>query len=97
MVMSKDAFFAKYPNGEPPKDKAQLAEYNKCIVCRRGVNQVQGRYTEEFVWEEVYREDNVFELITMVKNGLKAARKRKAADSDVSDRFNLQHNIAQLY
>ncbi|KAJ5656045.1 ATPase AAA-type core [Penicillium longicatenatum] len=81
-VMSKDAFFAKYPNGEPPKDKAQLAEYNKCIVCRRGVNQVQGRYTEEFVWEEVYREDNVFELITMVKDGLKAARKRKAADSD---------------
>lgn len=83
-VMSKDAFFAKYPNGEPPKDKAQLAEYSKSIVCRRGVNQVQGRYTDEFVWEDVYAEDNIYELITMVKESLKAARKRKAADTEVS-------------
>lgn len=84
-VMSKDAFYAKYPNGAPPKDKAQLAEYNKCIVCRRGVSQVQGRYTEEFVWEEVYNEDNIFHLINLIKDGLKAARKRKVVDSDVSD------------
>lgn len=83
-VMSKDAFFAKYPNGEPPKDKAKLAEYSKSIVCRRGVNQVQGRYTDEFVWEDVYAEDNIYELITMVKESLKAARKRKAADTEVS-------------
>ncbi|KAJ5946462.1 hypothetical protein N7454_003301 [Penicillium verhagenii] len=81
-VMSKDAFFAKYPNGDPPKNKDQLAEYNKCIVCRRGVNQVQGRYTEEFNWEEVYKEDNVHELVSLVREGLKAARKRKAADSE---------------
>ncbi|KAJ5713966.1 Origin recognition complex subunit 1 [Penicillium malachiteum] len=81
-VMSKDAFFAKYPDGAPPKGNAELAEYNKSIVCRRGVNQVQGRYTDEFVWEDVYREDNIYELITMVKEGLKAARKRKAADAD---------------
>ncbi|KAJ5637483.1 ATPaseAAA-typecore [Penicillium lividum] len=81
-VMSKDAFFAKYPNGEPPKDKAQLAEYSKCIVCRRGVNQVQGRYTEEFVWEDVYRDGDIHRLIAMIKDGLKAARKRKATDSD---------------
>ena len=87
-VMSKGAFYARYPNGEPPKDKAQLAEYHKCIVCRRGVNQAQGRYTEEFVWEQVYREDNIYELINLVKEGLKAARKRKAADSDVSDLMN---------
>lgn len=83
-VMSKDAFYAKYPNGAPPKDKDELAEYNKCIVCRRGVSQVQGRYTEEFVWEEVYKEDNIFHLISLVKDGLKAARKRKVTDADVS-------------
>lgn len=90
-VMSKDAFYAKYPNGAPPKDKAELAEYNKCIVCRRGVSQVQGRYTEEFVWEDVYREDNIYELINMVKENLKAARKRKAADADVSILVHLLH------
>lgn len=85
VVKSKDAFYAAYPNGAPPKDKAQLAEYNKCIVCRRGVSQVQGRYTDEFVWEDVYDENNIFELINMLKENLKAARKRKNIDSDVSE------------
>lgn len=85
-VMSKDVFFSKYPNGAPPKGNEAIAEYNKCIICRRGVNQVQGRYTEEFVWEDVYREDKIFDLIDMIKGGLKAeaAKKRKQVDSDVS-------------
>lgn len=82
-VMSKDTFFAKYPNGAPPKGNDALAEYNKCIICRRGVNQVQGRYTDEFIWEDVYREDKIFDLIDMIKDGLKVAKKRKADDSDV--------------
>ncbi|KAI9371402.1 P-loop containing nucleoside triphosphate hydrolase protein [Aspergillus egyptiacus] len=81
-VMSKDAFFARYPNGAPPKSKEALAEYNKCIVCRRGVNQLQGRYTEEFVWEDVYRQDQIHDLVDLVKDGLKAAKKRKQADTD---------------
>ncbi|PLN80327.1 putative origin recognition complex subunit Orc1 [Aspergillus taichungensis] len=85
MVMSKDAFFAKYPNGAPPKGKEELAEYNKSIICRRGVNQVQGRYTEEFVWEEVYQEDNIFDLIQMIKDKLKSAKKRKQVDEDYVD------------
>ncbi|PLB43846.1 origin recognition complex subunit Orc1 [Aspergillus steynii IBT 23096] len=84
-VMSKDAFFAKYPNGTPPKGKEELSEYNKCIVCRRGVNQVQGRYTDEFVWEQVYQEDKIFDLISMIKNGLKSAKKRKQVDNDYVD------------
>ena len=85
-VMSKDAFYAKYPGGNPPRGKDALAEYNKCIICRRGVNQLQGRYTEEFVWEDVYCEGNIFKLIDLVKSGLKVAKKRKAdEDSDVGD------------
>ncbi|PWY83112.1 P-loop containing nucleoside triphosphate hydrolase protein [Aspergillus sclerotioniger CBS 115572] len=84
-VMSKDAFYAKYPGGNPPKGKDALAEFNKCIVCRRGVNQVQGRYTDEFVWEDVYHEDRIFELITMIKEGLKVAKKRKQVDNDYVD------------
>ncbi|KAL4809584.1 P-loop containing nucleoside triphosphate hydrolase protein [Aspergillus unguis] len=81
-VMSKDAFFARYPNGAPPKSKAEMAEYNKCIVCRRGVSQLQGRYTEEFVWEDVYRPDQIHDLVDLIKDGLKAAKKRKQADTD---------------
>ncbi|KAJ5436583.1 ATPase AAA-type core [Penicillium cf. griseofulvum] len=83
-VMSQSTFSAKYPNG-PPKNKTELAEYNKCIVCRRGVNQVQGRYTDEFVWEQVYNADNIQHLIDWVKDGLKASRKRKAADDEYVD------------
>ncbi|GFF44139.1 origin recognition complex subunit 1 [Aspergillus lentulus] len=84
-VMSKDAFFAKYPNGTPPKGKEELAEFSKCIICRRGVNQLQGRYTDEFIWEDVYREDKIHDLINMVKDGLKAAKKRKQVDDDYVD------------
>ncbi|CAG8887131.1 unnamed protein product [Penicillium egyptiacum] len=83
-VMSQSAFSAKYPNG-PPKNKTELAEYNKCIVCRRGVNQVQGRYTDEFIWEQVYNEDNIHHLINWVRDGLKASRKRKVADDEYVD------------
>jgi len=81
-VMSKEVFYAKYPNGVAPKGKEALADYNKCIVCRRGVNQLQGRYTDEFKWEDVYREDRIFDLIDMIKDGLKAAKKRKTVDDD---------------
>lgn len=79
-ILSKDAFYAKYPDGKPPKGKAALAEFNKCIICRRGVNQLQGRYTEEFIWEDIFREseDGVFELLDKIRAGLKVSRKRKA-------------------
>ncbi|KAL4886596.1 P-loop containing nucleoside triphosphate hydrolase protein [Aspergillus karnatakaensis] len=84
-VMSKDAFFARYPNGVAPKSKEDLAEYNKCIVCRRGVSQLQGRYTEEFLWEDVYQQDQIHDLVDLIKDGLKAAKKRKQADTDYTD------------
>ncbi|KAJ5329478.1 ATPase AAA-type core [Penicillium brevicompactum] len=84
IVMSPSAFQNKYPNG-PPKNKAERAEYNKCIVCRRGVNQLQGRYTEEFVWEELYDKNNIHELISWVRENLKTSRKRRAADDEFVD------------
>lgn len=84
-VLSENAFYAKYPEGEPPKGRAALSEYNKCIICRRGVNQLQGKYTDEFVWEDVFNEteEGVFKLIETIKTGLKKSRKRKADDSEV--------------
>lgn len=88
-VMSKDAFFRKYPNGDPPRGRVALTEYRKCIVCRRSVNQLQGKYTEEFIWEDVYREDEqtVFDLIDMAKSRLKSSKKRKPTDKDVGIRI----------
>lgn len=77
-VMSKDAFYKKYPDGKPPKGKAAAAEFNKCIICRRGVKQLQGRYTDEFIWEDIYTEseDGVFELVEFIREALSRARKR---------------------
>jgi origin recognition complex subunit 1 len=84
-VMSKDAFFRKYPNGNPPRGRVALAEYKKCIICRRSVNQLKGKYTEEFIWEDVYQEDEqtVFDLIDMATSRLKSSKKRKPMDKDV--------------
>ncbi|OJD23904.1 hypothetical protein ACJ73_04736 [Blastomyces percursus] len=86
-VLSKAAFVERYPNGIPPKGKAELAEYNKCIICRRGVNQLQGKYTEEFIWEEVFdgTEQGMFELIDFIKAALKRSRKRKVIDDEYAD------------
>ncbi|CAG8930537.1 unnamed protein product [Penicillium salamii] len=84
IVMSPSAFHQKYPNG-PPKNKIELAEYNKCIVCRRGVNQLQGRYTDEFRWEDEYEKGNIHALIAWLREQLKSSRKRRAADDEYAD------------
>ncbi|EEQ30953.1 Origin recognition complex, subunit 1 [Microsporum canis] len=78
IVMSKDAFYKKYPDGKPPKGKAATAEFNKCIICRRGVKQLQGRYTDEFIWEDIYTEseEGVFNLFEYIKDSLSKAKKR---------------------
>ncbi|PGH11300.1 hypothetical protein AJ80_07200 [Polytolypa hystricis UAMH7299] len=86
-VLSQEVFLERYPDGKPPKGKAALVEYHKCIICRRGVNQLQGKYTEEFIWEDVFEatEEGVFGLMDVVKTGLKKSRKRKATDADYLD------------
>ncbi|EGC42937.1 origin recognition complex subunit [Histoplasma capsulatum var. duboisii H88] len=87
IVLSRAAFEERYPNGIPPKGRAALAEYHKCIICRRGVNQLQGKYTEEFVWEDIFdgTEEGLFALIDFMKAGLKRSRKRKGVDDDYAD------------
>lgn len=84
-VLSENAFMERYPDGKPPKGKEALAEYHKCIICRRGVNQLQGRYTEEFVWEKVYNatEKGVFDLIDFIQAGLKRAKRRRHDEDEV--------------
>lgn len=85
-VMSMDAFYARYPGGVPSKGGKERAEFNKCIVCRRGVNQLQGKYTEEFNWEDIHSEgmQGVLGLIDRIRSELKQSKKRKQVDNDVS-------------
>lgn len=63
------------------------------FVCRRGVNQKKTTYTDEFVWEEVYRGfrdlEDLFEMVenqTTIKPNRRrkrrAVKREKEEDSD---------------
>ncbi|UPK97942.1 hypothetical protein LCI18_008877 [Fusarium solani-melongenae] len=78
-LTSLDAFLSKYPQGRIPRNNP---EYGKTFVCRRGCNTRTATYTDEFIWEEVYRgEDDLFTMMDMIKNGTKATRRRRKARS----------------
>jgi origin recognition complex subunit 1 len=51
-VMSEATFKSKYPNGKVPR---KSNEYGKAFICRRGCNTRTCTYTDEFVWEDIYR------------------------------------------
>ncbi|KAI5298963.1 hypothetical protein KEM56_003631, partial [Ascosphaera pollenicola] len=82
-IMSASVFNLRYPDGKP-KGKAAAAEYNKCIICRRGVSQLQGRYTDEFVWEDVYdgTEDGVFRFIDFIRASLKRSKRKRVEEKE---------------
>ncbi|KAI8724816.1 Origin recognition complex subunit 1 [Fusarium sp. LHS14.1] len=78
-LTSLDAFLSKYPQGRIPRNSP---EYGKTFVCRRGCNTRTATYTDEFIWEEVYRgEEDLFTMMDMIKNGTKATRRRRKARS----------------
>ena len=79
-VMSKDAFLKRYPKG-PPKGKTALARYKKSIVCRKGVKQRNGRYTEEFVWDEIYTgPESLLSLLDLIQQQTKGRRRKEEED-----------------
>ncbi|KAJ4311953.1 Origin recognition complex, subunit 1 [Fusarium piperis] len=78
-VTSLDSFLSRYPQGRIPRNNP---EYGKTFVCRRGCNTRTATYTDEFIWEEVYRgEDDLFTMMDMIKSGTKATRRRRKARS----------------
>jgi origin recognition complex subunit 1 len=92
-VMSKEAFYSKYPGGKQPKGRAAAARYGKSIVCRRGVKQRTLNYTEEFVWEEKYKgPEDLLALIDWIKDRTKGKRKR---DDGVDDTAYIHMDDAQ--
>lgn len=83
-IVSPRAFLQKYPDGIVPRDSE---DFGKLFVCRRGVNQKKTTYTDEFVWEEVYRGfqdlENLFEMVedqTTIKPNRK--RRRRAVKTE---------------
>ncbi|KAL9623113.1 MAG: hypothetical protein Q9160_002627 [Pyrenula sp. 1 TL-2023] len=93
-IISQDKFFKRYAGGQPPKKRAALAEYNKTIVCRRGVKQRTAKYTDEFVWEDVYHgAQDLLELIDRIKRETRGPRKRVGSPDPKKDSEykNIQH------
>ena len=79
-VVSHDVFRKRYPSGRVPRSSK---DYGKIFICRRGCNTRTATYTDEFVWEDVYKgQDDIPELIELVKSQTKATRKRKRGSED---------------
>ncbi|KAI4869287.1 P-loop containing nucleoside triphosphate hydrolase protein [Hypoxylon rubiginosum] len=79
VVMSEKKFLQQYPNGKIPRSSPG---YNKTFICRRGCNTRTSTYTEEFLWEDVYsgREDDIADLLELVRSGTKSTRRRRNRD-----------------
>ncbi|ROT37032.1 ATPase [Sodiomyces alkalinus F11] len=73
-VMSPEVFAESYPTGKAPR-------FSKVFVCRRGCNTRTATYTDEFVWEELYKgsEDDLSRLIDFVKSNTKSTRTRPSS------------------
>lgn len=100
-VMSKDAFFARYKHGAAPKGRKALAEYQKCVVCRRGVNQRTAVYTEEFIWEDIYKgtPEDILALddrVRPLKGRRKKGENREEDETDVITPPTLCEKIADI-
>lgn len=75
IVVSPKEYQSRYPTGKiPTKNK----EHGKVFICRRGCNTRTATFTEEFVWEDIYRgPEDLQSLRDRIEKETKATRKRK--------------------
>ncbi|KAL2199581.1 P-loop containing nucleoside triphosphate hydrolase protein [Corynascus similis CBS 632.67] len=89
-IMSEATFRAKYPTGKVPR---KSAEFGKVFICRRGCNTRTCTYTEEFIWEDIYRgRGDIESLHEMVRKNTKATRRRRQARDEPTDQDYKQHD-----
>lgn len=73
-IMSHSTFLKHYPTGKVPR---KAKEFGKVFVCRRACNTRTCTYTDEFVWEDVYRNaEDLDSLKDLIENGTKATRRQ---------------------
>ena len=74
--MSPAVFRKKFPGGRLGRHSK---DYGKTFICRRGCNTRTASYTDEFVWEDIYKGtvEDIENLVELVKTGTKATRKRR--------------------
>ncbi|THX09052.1 P-loop containing nucleoside triphosphate hydrolase protein [Aureobasidium pullulans] len=75
-VLSEEGFNARFPTGKIPKNSK---DYGKIFICRRGCNTRTTTYTDEFIWEDVYRgAEDLQSLCELVDSQTVRTRKRKS-------------------
>ena len=75
IVLSKDSFLKKYPQGQQPKSKSAANLYAKTIMCRRGVKQRTLQFTEDFIWNELYSgAEDLLSLIDWIRDQTKGKK-----------------------
>ncbi|EQK97743.1 origin recognition complex subunit 1 [Ophiocordyceps sinensis CO18] len=73
-VTSLQRFLKRFPSGKVAR---HLPDFGRTFICRRGCNTRTATYTDEFVWEDIYRGgDDIFDLIERIEQDAKAARVR---------------------
>ncbi|TDZ28265.1 Origin recognition complex subunit 1 [Colletotrichum trifolii] len=77
-IHSQQEFIRAYPSGRVPRSSP---DYGKVFVCRRGCNIRTATYSDEFVWEDLYRsgEQGAQKLIAFAKSQIGSTRKRHLA------------------
>jgi origin recognition complex subunit 1 len=88
-VLSKDAYFAKYPEGKPGRGKLAAIEHAKTIFCRRAVKQRTIAFSEEFVWDQIYSsEQDLSPLIEWIRNNTRGNQRH--APKAYDDEYNMR-------
>ncbi|KAK4188006.1 putative origin recognition complex subunit 1 [Podospora australis] len=83
-IMSQEVYMKRFPNGKVPR---KSSEFGKVFICRRGCNTRTCTYTDEFIWEDIYRgREDLDALQELVRKGTKATRKRKSSKEASPDR-----------
>ncbi|KAI9727507.1 MAG: Origin recognition complex, subunit 1 [Chrysothrix sp. TS-e1954] len=73
IVLGPAEFTRRYPGGKVPRGSEEVG---RVFVCRRGCNTRNVTYTEEFVWEDVYRgREDLGGLRGMVEEGTRTGKK----------------------
>lgn len=75
-VHSAAEFKNRYPSGVPKSSK----EYGKVFICRRACNVRSATYSDEFIWEEIYkgRDTDINHIQEFVRESTKVIRGKLA-------------------
>ncbi len=91
-VLSKDAFLKAYPGGQPPKSKSAMNRYAKTTLCRRGVKQRTLQFTEDFIWDEIYKgPEDMLDLVDWINDQTKAKKRKPVKQEELE--YNRKHEL----